>query len=207
MRASAKRIGHGFRISNRRKSANASAVHAQPAGVNSRTSAKAAISSHTMPPWSATPSARPVRPHAHTPMRKAAMTRMMRFGRSGAAAAISQNSGRPSRVPTVPGAFGASPLPNPNATRWAGCRSRKRTSALSPTPLPGAGEGLFGEVVIAGLFKLQRPAVGIDDGEAGLGGDAADARHRHAGRLRGGGDRVAPLGGRGEAELVVVAAR
>ncbi|MBS1184538.1 MAG: hypothetical protein H6R09_139 [Proteobacteria bacterium] len=67
------------------------------------------------------------------------MMSTIRFGRSGAAAAISQNSGHPSSVPNVPGALGASPLPKPKAMRWAGWAERNLKSGR--------------EVVIAGVFE------------------------------------------------------
>ena len=53
--------GGGLTMSKKRKSATATACQSSPGGVNSSTSQIATISSQTMPPWSGTPSARPVR--------------------------------------------------------------------------------------------------------------------------------------------------
>lgn len=36
---------------------------------------------------------------------------------------MSQNSGNPTTVPNVPGAFGAKPLPKPSAKKCAGCET------------------------------------------------------------------------------------
>src|SRR5512143_2942874 len=113
---------------------------------------------------------------------------MMRCGRAGATARVSQNSGRPSSVPTVPGALGASPLPKPNAIRCAGWPRRNWKSGR--------------EVVITGVLDGQGLAVGADDNKAGVGRDVADARHGHAGALCGCENRIVLAGGGGEAEFV-----
>src|SRR6185369_5192878 len=98
-------------------------------------------------------------------------------------------------VPTVPGATGDRPAPNPSAMKCAGCETRKRASGRS------------GEVVVSAAIDLHGLAVRSQQAHALAALDLPDARERHAqdvGELR---DAVARVGGRGEAKLVVVAAR
>jgi hypothetical protein len=60
-------MGGGLTISKKRKSTNAKACQYECTGVKKSTSRNATVSSHTMPPWSGRPSARPVTSQAQTP--------------------------------------------------------------------------------------------------------------------------------------------
>ncbi len=124
---------------------------AEPGGVNSSTARKATTSSQFMPPWSAAAEIaagrgrRPTRRWRRGP-------RSRRPASSGEShPASTAYSGNASSVPTVPGASGASPVPNPSAMKCAGCESRKpalgRTSAWPASsevvePAPGDRERL-----------------------------------------------------------------
>jgi len=112
------RIGAGFQISNSRKSAKATAHQSGLAGVNLSTSIMATISSHTILPWSDTPKALPTWVQSGIPIKNKAAI-VMKCVDSGVNVS-SQNRGRPTIVPTVPGAFGDSPVPKPKAIKWLG---------------------------------------------------------------------------------------
>src|SRR5258706_11075201 len=101
--------------------------------------------------------------------------------------------GNATSVPKVPGAFGASPAPNPSAMKCAGWPARKRASGAR-------------EVVVSAAIDLHRLAFGVQ-AHALAALDLADAGERDVedvGEIR---DALARVGGRGEAKLVVVAAR
>ena len=91
------------------------------AGAASRVSIIPATSSHTMAEWSCTPSFRALSPQIQIP---ATVTTIVtaRANQKPKGATASPNS-RPTIEPNVPGATGASPEPNPSASRWTGSRS------------------------------------------------------------------------------------
>src|SRR4051812_21082974 len=105
-----------------------------------------------------------------------------------------RKSTSPASVPKVPGARGASPLPNPRAMKCAGCDSRKRASGAL-------------EVVVSAAIDLHGFAVGTQQAHALAPLDLADARERHGEHLLQVLDALARIGVGGEAQLVVVAAR
>ena len=53
----------------------------------------------------------------------------------------SQNNGKPSNVPTVPGALGLKPVPKPKASRCAGWDNKKRRVGLLEVVKAGNGYG------------------------------------------------------------------
>src|SRR5690554_5339730 len=101
-------------MSNPRNSTKATACAAKEAGDSHNTSQKASISSHTMPPWSETPMARPVlsqatQPSTNAETSTAAITLSLRRSKA------STHTSHANKVPQVPGAGRRSPLPNPKA--------------------------------------------------------------------------------------------
>jgi hypothetical protein len=133
-------------MSKKRNRQKAVVCHSQCGGQKSSTSQKGTISSQTMLPWSMTPRSLPVLCTASTPPTKQRTEKAEhlevahRWRRSG-------NDAHAKRVPTVPGARGDRPLPKPQATRCAGCASRKRS------------EGGLAKVIESPLFDGQRLAV------------------------------------------------
>src|SRR5258706_2163937 len=116
-------------------------------------------------------------------------------------AASSQYSGNASRVPTVPGAAGASPAPAPRATTCAGCRHMKRHDGA---------RGASGEMIVAPTHYPQRGAVGRAHDELGritaMRAHAAYAGHTHARVAARPRDAFARGARRGKAQFIVVAA-
>src|SRR5688572_29595511 len=74
---------------------------------------------------------------------------------------------QPARVPKVPGAQRARPLPNPRAMKCAGCETRKRASGAL-------------EVVVSAAIDLHRLAVPVQQAHALAALHLADAGDRDA---------------------------
>ena len=113
------RIGYGFQISNKRNSKNAVSHHGHSTGLKVSTSNMATISSQTIPPWSTTPRALPVMVQMGMPIRNRPAMTAHWIGRGNAR--LIQASGNAAKVPNVPGAILAKPLPKPSPRKWAGC--------------------------------------------------------------------------------------
>src|ERR1039457_1448588 len=64
-------------------------------------------------------------PHIHTPRANAKINKRMNNS-SDSSGASNQYSGKAAKVPNVPGALRARPLPKPNASRYAGWLNRNR---------------------------------------------------------------------------------
>src|SRR5574343_41069 len=112
---------------------------------------------------------------------------------------MSRKLPQPNRVPKVPGALGARPLPQPRAKKWAGWASRKRR----------VGRLAMGEVIVTASLEADRLAVRVENGDvacfACVHFTNAPERQIELGRQLADGLRGAAGGG--EAEFVIVAAR
>src|SRR5437762_3760043 len=190
--------GGGLTTSNTRNSRNANAWRNGSAPTKKSTSRNAAISSQTIAEWSATPRSRPVRSAAHIPITNDATTLSMN-PRSPVKARNNAASGNATSVPTVPGAIGDRPAPNPKAMKCAGCENRNLS------------DGAFRIVLAAEMIEcrrqgLQRLSVFIAHDEACTLFDRADAREREVDLLRQRADLRRRARRCSEAQLVVVAA-
>src|SRR5258706_7766864 len=193
-RRSSSRMGNGFQMSKRRKRRNATTSVITPAEASAASGRNATISSHTIEPWSAAPRSRPVISHAQTPTKKSGIAQNATMSGWTTCAARTPIT-TATAVPALPGATGERPGPQPSAMKCAGCETRKRASGRS------------GEVVVSAAIDLHGFAVRSQQAHALAALDLANAREGDAqdiGELR---DAVARVGGRGEAKLVVVAAR
>src|SRR5690606_29465057 len=142
-----------------------------------------------MPGWSCTPSRLALTPQIHTASTASSTPKAAAITNGGSQASTA--SGSAASVPKVPGAFGASPLPKPKASRWNGSRNTVRASAMSiPEMIPAAALG------------PPFAAIRIEDPQAALGGDAADDAHPAIQPLH----RLEAFFRHSEAEFVIVAA-
>src|SRR2546425_568205 len=114
------------------------------------------------------PRSRPVRPHAQTPIpKKTTMTPKRASG--GSQRSSRMKRGNASSVPAVPGASGASPVPNPSAMKWAGWAKTKREAGPDELRAPAGrfqdmaeiGEQAVGDVDRAAR-KAAQPHAEID---------------------------------------------
>src|SRR5262245_30420775 len=139
---------------------------------------------------------RPVWSDTQPPARYMAPSRI-RTSRGCSRGSSHQNTGNASSVPTVPGALGASPAPNPSARKCAGWLSAKRRLGCTPVLV---------EVIKAPSHKRNRLARGIDGHHTRA---AFHAAHTSKGKPETGSqlDDLCLLGRRRrEAQLIVVAA-
>src|SRR5688572_27040996 len=187
------RMGGGFQMSKRRKTAKAMSCSTRLDEASAASGMNAVISSITIEPWSSTPRSRAVTSAAHMPITKSGIaTKATTKGGIASTQTQIQKIARPTRVPNVPGAFGARPLPKPSAMKCAGLASRKRTSGRL-------------EVVVSAPIDLHRLAVGAEQGHALAALDLAHARKRDAEAILEVLDALTRVRMRGEAKLVVVA--
>src|SRR6266508_2175525 len=191
--------GGGLTTSNTRNSRNAKASRNGSAPTKKSTSRNAAISSQTIAVWSATPRSRPVRSAAQTPIANEATTMSMN-PRSPVKARNNAATGSATSVPTVPGAIGDRPAPNPKAMKCAGCENRNLSDGAFRI-------GSAAEMIECRRQGLQRPAVFVPHDESCALFDAADAREREVELLRQRADVCCRSRRRSEAQLIVVAAR
>src|SRR5438552_1591034 len=194
--------GGGLTTSNTRNSRNANAWRNGSAPTKKSTSRNAAISSQTIAEWSATPRSRPVRSAAHIPITNDATTLSMN-PRSPVKARNNAASGNATSVPTVPGAIGDRPAPNPKAMKCAGCENRN----LSDGAFRIGSGSVAVEVIECRRQGLQRFAAFVEHHESGALFDRADAREREVHLLRHHADLRRRARRRSETQLVVVAAR
>src|SRR5688500_9999929 len=161
---------------------NALACQYSWTGTKKRTSKKATVSSHTMPPWSGLPSARPVTPQAQTPIAKSTAS-AAKYSGAPSLGPASQKIGSARSVPKVPGASGARPAPAPKAMKCAGWRSTKRAEGrASAAALPSA------EMVEPLPLHFQRMADRVEHFDARTAAASADdAADEHDFGARGGG--------------------
>src|SRR3989475_4454896 len=194
--------GGGLTTSNTRNSRNAKASRNGSAPTKKSTSRNAAISSQTIAEWSATPRSRPVRSAAQTPIANDAATMSMN-PRSSVKARNNAASGSATSVPTVPGAIGDRPAPNPKAMKCAGCENRNLSDGAFRIGLASSAA----EMIECRRQGLQCLAVFVAYEQSPALSDAADAREREVELLR----QRADVRGRArrcrEAQLIVVAAR
>src|SRR5690606_562751 len=134
-------------MSNSLKMTKASAWAMRVFGVSQSTSQNATISSRTRPPWSGTPSARPVRSHARQPMAKDT-TSTARITVSERPCSNTTHNAQPSSVPQVPGAGRSRPLPNPNATIRQRLVKTQPTVGRTAAREPGTRESRISAKVI-----------------------------------------------------------
>src|SRR5215213_5459927 len=171
-------------------------------GVKKSTRRKATVSSHTMPPWSGLPSARPVTPHAQTPIAKSAAS-AAKYSGAPSLGPASQKIGSARSVPKVPGATGARPAPAPKAMKCAGWRSTNRAEGACPPARPSA------EMVEPLTLQPERIADRVEHCDAWTAAAAAHDltdQHDFGARGRGGAhDCRAAAPRSGETQLVVVA--
>src|SRR6266508_3256973 len=192
--------GGGLTTSNTRNSRNAKASRNGSAPTKKSTSRNAAISSQTIAVWSATPRSRPVRSAAQTPIANEATTMSMN-PRSPVKARNNAATGSATSVPTVPGAIGDRPAPNPKAMKCAGCENRNLSDGTFRIGASAA------EMIECRRQGSQCLAVFVAYEQSPALFDAADAREREVELLR----QRADVRGRArrcsEAQLIVVAAR
>src|SRR6266536_1814566 len=167
--------GGGLTTSNRRNSRNAKASRKGSAPTKKSTSRNAAISSQTIAESSATPRSRPVRSAAQTPIANDAATMSMN-PRSPVRARNNAASGSATSVPTVPGAIGDRPAPNPRAMKCAGCENKNLSDAALRIGLGSLT--LAAEMIECCRQGLQRVAVFIVHDQSCALFDAADAGER-----------------------------
>src|SRR5438552_12547728 len=168
--------GGGLTTSNTRNSRNAKASRNGSAPTKKSTSRNAAISSHTIAEWSATPRSRPVRSAAQTPIANDAATMSMN-PRSSVKARNNAASGSATSVPTVPGAIGDRPAPNPKAMKCAGCENRNLSDGAFRIGSPK-------EMIECRRQGSQCLAVFVAYEQSPALFDAADAREREIELLR-----------------------
>ena len=130
-------MGQGFKISNSRKRQKPTMTFTYVAGKKAIVIQKPTNSSHTIPPWSWTPSLSAAEPQIKIPTIAQIATISIYIG-SGNCANRYQ-SGIAARVPMVPGALAESPAPKPKASTRTGeritCEKLGLTAKVIKTPI------------------------------------------------------------------------
>ena len=166
---------------------NANACHRSVFGVRNSTARNATVSSKTIPPWSCTPSARPVRPQAQTPIQNSA-SRANTHSCGDRRGFSNQKIGNASSVPNVPGAKGMSPTPKPKARKVRWMTENKAPRRLRDRPCDrshdcreathSGARAFAAEMVPSASTDLDRTPTLVEHGQAGPRNNPPDACDR-----------------------------